>query len=357
MERQSKRPRISSDTQEPPVVQTIHEVLCEGGSGREADHEAHQDLDPALYLDVPRLHQGDSKASPLRGQHRIHERSEAVEKASIIVYMKYSCDQYLDLVNDDFKPLVVPGMQKSFARTNRAHFYELEGEGPDATPVSMCIRLNDDDVVDRVNRVLATVGGPPLSGWKSETSLTFPFQFYFHHRQALHEAVEACQWKHLKDWIRALLDCIYRLAGANHAEAHELMSKGLINSDHFPKLFQVGDVVAAYHGDHLAGYRVDQIKRFSGSVSLRGWTYDYDGTFKKRYTDLEVVGPASNALKVSKLPAFPLRVDQTGVRDILLARGRNFWRCRTARYVSYSAPKPPNQSQTVSSTALIMQIA
>lgn len=349
-ETRTKRLRTSLDTPEPLTIYTFHRVICNGSSSRGKHHHGH--ISPAVYLDAPRLYRGDSKASLLRGQQIIYDETQFLVNVAIVIHRIYSCTQYMDDLDGHFTPLPIAGLQQDFVHANRAHFYQLNADGPNPVASSIQIAIQDRDVVDEIGSVLLEAD-EHLSEWNAPSSLSFPFDFYFHNKLQFREAADSSQIPHLSIWTHSLLSCIDDLAGSDHATARELFAQSYVNSHHFRKLFRIGDIVVPGSGQNRVGHVVEGIEYTPEGVSLRVWTYNYEGTFKKRYTNLAVRHPPVTTrmewIKLSDLDAFPLRLDQTGLRDSLLNRGRNFWSCRDRRYVAYTAPRCAHQSQTVSS--------
>ena len=341
----AKRSRHNIDYRDDDTVVTIHQVYCGRGRGRQADHTSH--APNVLYLDHPRLFYGDDKASQLRGTKRLSDDSELAASAGIVIYQSYACDAYLRHFDTFFEPIELPHLQETFLRANQARFFRFKREGPAALPQSIRLDLQSTQLVSEISAILSH--SDILSGWQEERSLSFPFPFFFHHAAEVQAAVDLSGGPGLQKYVALLLHCIADLGRQDHAEAEQLFSRGLVDRAHFSKLFRAGELVVTRKDRVLVAHRLDRIREAQDGISLECWSYDFNGSFKMRQTTLYVRRPSEKeAISINSLEAFPLRLDLSGIRQDLLSRGCKFWECRARKYIHYTAPRMPFESQTVS---------
>ena len=110
----------------------------------------------------------------------------------------------------------------------------------------------------------------------------------------------------------------------------------------FSKLFAPNDVVVKMEDEHPRAY-IAQSVSFSGTTAvLDCWTWNFDGSFQKVQKPINVTWPTTGADEVSilSLSAWPLRYDDSDLRERLLKRGQQFWSCRNQRLVNYRSPTP-----------------
>lgn len=348
-----KRARHNLHPGEHPTVLYLHRVDCDHPPGGEADHSQH--ATSALYLDCPRLFDGDDKASQLRGIEAVFDEEDLLDSASIVVYKVYSCSAYLNSHESLFEEIPLPVLQEQFLRAHQAHFFRLRGEGPPADPSSVRIQLQPSDVLDDMYSIMDD--SPILQEWSEEQSLTFPFPFYFHHKEAFRQTVAWLGELTTQQWTAMFLECIDELSGSDHREAGQLFSQGFVDKKHFSKLFRSEDVVVTRKDGIYLAYKVSQVQQSlrNDRVSLQCWSYDFDGGFNMHPTTLTVKGPAKpDPITVHTLEVFPLRLDITDMETKLRDRGKKFWACRERKYVRYTAPQLPFESQTVRRRACLL---
>lgn len=340
-----KRVRAEHYSEEYPFVYCLHGVFCEGATG---GHQHTQHAQLALYEDCPRLFEGDDKVSQLRGTRFVSYSFRVPADATIVIYKTYSCTDYLSQQDNLFQQIPLPRLQEQFLRANKARFYCLSITGPEAIPSSVQIKLQPNELLDEMRQVLSH--SPILRDWDLGESLSFPFPFYFHHKETFRQAVASLGGAALQQWTAVFLKCINELCAWDHREAHELFSQGGIDEKHFSKLFRIDDVIVAPRDNIHRTYKISRIRpsQEGDTVSLECWSYDFDGTFQKRPAKLSATRPSGQGpVSINTLEAFPLRLDLTDMHKRLAERGEKFWKCRERKYVCYTAPRLPFESQTV----------
>ena len=71
---------------------------------------------------------------------------------------------------------------------------------------------------------------------------------------------------------------------------------------------------------------------------IKFWYYEYDGFFYKKILTRKPVNrfeEPGEVVPMTSLKVYPLRFADGGVEELLAARGRTFWSCRSKRLVEY----------------------
>lgn len=341
----SRMTRNPADPSTLPDVTEVHTVVC-GLSARRADHSKH--IPSATYYDVPGLFEGDNKVSQLRGGHPV---TKIPERASnIVVTFSYQCEDFLTQHDGSFKSLTTANVPDSV----RAHLYSLPEDIYATQPTSIKVHLESKEMSQELSTVFQLYS-KDFKPWNSARNLTFPFPFYFHHGTTLRSPLEEYHVAETRAFGLALLRCIEQLAKENYNEARALFAAGKVNKQHFEKLFTPEEIVISKVAGEMQAYWVDGIEESADEVTLACWSYGFDGVLSKDRSNLHVQAPAEGELvAISDLAVCPLRLAGEKIKRTLLKRGRKCWSCRNKRFVRYSAPRLPFQSQTVGDGASIV---
>ncbi|KAF5011009.1 hypothetical protein FDECE_2879 [Fusarium decemcellulare] len=323
-----------------PRFLVIHQVKCPGSSPAHSRHPA-----LASFLDVPRLFQGDSKASALRGRlpddgSRLHAKNDA--NVSFIIYRSYDCMEYHASVLD--------GLQKSPTASSSVDHLSgvliLARDADPAVPQREHMEINSGHLINTIEAVKAAepLDQALLSGWDREQNMVAPYLHFYHVRQLLRNPAIPTLSEHQSQHMSLLLDYLDDQFGDEYEEAEMLFVEGYVNKKHFHKLFGPREVLVTTQDDYLTAM-VAKYPPLPGSDSIRleCETWEFDGRFSKHTKNITISWPKS-ASEVDKIPiqsltAFPLRFDRTGLEERLRRRGEFFWQLRERRFVNYTAPR------------------
>jgi hypothetical protein len=345
----SKRSRHSPVTNSTITLQprhlVLHRVICDSGE----NHTRHKEI--AHYLDVPRLFAGDSKASSLRGRKYISNVEEHLEDnadISVVIYKTYSCDDYHEIVKDQFERLQIPKIDVEVISSLKSYFFSLKGDGQAAQSISEEMTIISDDLKDAINMIEAT-NPERMAKWHDPRNMKAPYLHFYHCRGLMDQAAVGLRGIH-QQHIAVLLEYLNKAFGPEYDEADALFSRGLVTKLHFPKLFGPNEVVLTSQNDQPLAYISESCPEPDRlPLCLNCWSWTFDGLFRKERTPLHVDWPscAPKILPISALKTYSLRFDTSGLEERLRKRGKKFWRCRKRNFVSYESPNPSFDVRTV----------
>lgn len=148
--KKNKHRRCDAATKAAPAPQTliVHKVNCDQTKHHQDHPSTHN------YLNVPRLFEGDSKASPLRGTAPIDVIDKLLEEnddVSIVLYKIYSCNDYHNAIEEDFDPL--PHPKHPDVSSLISYFFRLREHGKEATSIEEEIMLVSDDLKNALHKL------------------------------------------------------------------------------------------------------------------------------------------------------------------------------------------------------------
>lgn len=350
-ERTTKRARsaveedLASPIESPPYL-VVHMVKCDAEGN-------HRDHDPeAMYLDIPRLLGGDSKASVLRGQIPIDEdelHPDMLEERGVnfVVYKNYDCRAYHETVKDDFIPLPLPQIKREVLSGLKAHFFSLPEDGEEAVPNWEYI----DKLSTSLKKSLEIVGKINRSRLQ-HLSFEAPYTGFYHARSLLedHATGRSGVLSDLhQDNMTSLLDYVLKTCADDYEAADALFAQGLVERRHFLKLFPPDEVVVDPQSTQPVAYVTSScVQNHDFELSITCWNWQYDGIFRRKGTTRKITWPSyDDQIPISRLPLYPLRFDTSGLEQRLRKRGELFWDCRKRKFVSYESSSSPLELQTV----------
>jgi len=318
-----------------PQLLVFHRVVCEWGK----NHREHKSL--AYYLDAPRLFEGDSKASTLRGREEITNTDEYLEDRSdisIVTYKTYSCNAYYQAAEDGFKQLQMP---KDPDVANLApYFFRLQQDGDEAKPQSERITIEPSDLMDAIIQITGMTRGQLINLEDPKNMEVLRYQAY-HRRGSIAQDIRdlgSVREQH----IEAFLYYIEQMLNTEFDETEALFEDGLVAKPHLSKLFGPGEVVVTFHNGQPLAYILENCTEpYKLPLALDCWSWNFDKLFWRERTILYVDWPSSAPeIAISELSTFPLKYDESGVEKRLKQRGEIFWSCRHKNHVNYSPPNP-----------------
>lgn len=321
----------------------IHNVICH----RTNDHGNH--LPSTLFLDRPRLLDGDCKMTALRGENPLLDLNEYLAEHPDLIFTvrkTYRCGEYHEMMEDAFENLLVPRLDPAETVQLRPYFSVLQQDGPYAESAEEHMQILSKDLIHALNKLNVPMApsskyDPPL--------FHAPYIPFFHLRKArgsLQVSPGDDHWEPLS----LLFDYLESDFGNQYASADELFARGMVSLDHFPKLFRANDVVIAKEDEQPVAFLIKNHHYMNGSVYLTCYQLKFDGAFKRAQTEIKIEWPArsSREMPITSLSAYPLRFSDPSVKGRLVNRGRIFWKCRKRRFVSYTAPSRTFEIQVVS---------
>ena len=317
----------------------IHRVSCSKPRVFGEDHEDH--ATKADYLDVPRLFANDTRGSALRGTEPILDLEEYYEnhpEICMTVYKSYSCSAYHRRLKDSFQ-LIATGMERQVFNRLRPWFFQLPETGPPAQVKSESITLNSETLSAAMTKVVASDGNQ-LADWRENEDLQAPYDYFYHYRQRIRAQSKSVLDRARMEELAMLLDYIDQNCGGEFDKIDNVFKLGAVRLEYFSKLFAPRDVVVTFQDGTPRAYVVERASLVHGSFQLECWTWEFDGSFRKKDRLISVLWPAydEETVSIDSLAAWPLRLDSSNLEDRLLKRGKEFWTCRHKRFVSYNAP-------------------
>ncbi|KAI5459411.1 P-loop containing nucleoside triphosphate hydrolase protein [Mariannaea sp. PMI_226] len=317
----------------------VHEVVCDKLAPDHSHHSAR-----VTFFDTPRLYAGDCRLSPLHGREPVKkpldEYLETHPNTSFIIIRRYSCEQYQKSLIESFERVPMPYLVPQSMRDLRHYFSVLKQHGPLAVSTGESIRTLCLPLT-RAMRQLESHDPKTFSGWAIPQHLESPYIHFYHTAETI-KAISGNLLNPLgQAHVNTLLNYLESSFGAEYDEADDLFERGVITLKHLPKLFRTNDIIVSMHDGQPKGFSTQRCHVKRDSVRIFCSTWFFDGAFRQADEQLEVrwPGDADDELPVGSLSAYPLRYDNTGLKDKLLARGKVFWSCRKRRFVSYAPPR------------------
>ncbi|KAH6890682.1 P-loop containing nucleoside triphosphate hydrolase protein [Thelonectria olida] len=327
---------IVGDFSSTPGSLLVHTVAC---GLNVIGHEEHAQV--ATYLDPPRLFEGDSHASALRGKERlpghVQDYFESYDDANLIIKREYHCVYFHNLIGPSFVKLPRP-RHPEIPTKARPYFYILprDSDIPNASKESVIpspalkramdnLALHDQTFRDWEHRLVP----PYLQLWPNLQRL----------RTLAEEILDSSDCER----VDQLAAHIKQSSEEEYDEAMDWFSSGLVTKQHLAKLFKVGDVVVRIEdGEPRAFVLTFGPLNQSSSFNLQGYHWTFDGQFHKETQHLTVKWPKtdSEAIPIDSLDVYPLLFNTSGeLEKELRDRGRMVWECRTRCLMGYDAPK------------------
>jgi hypothetical protein len=346
--KRSRQARQGNPSSLPPRYLVIHRVQCEGGE----NHARHKQVSD--YTDIPRLFAGDSKASAVRGRRtfsNIEEHLEENPEISIVIYKTYSCNEYHEVVKDQFERLPVPkNIEFDVIAQLRSYFFSLKNDGPHAASLSEEMTINSNELKEAMAN-LEAASPETMANWQDARNMKAPYLHLYHCRGSMQEQasemLDAMQEAH----IRVLLEYVENAFGREYADADAQFAHGLVSRLHFPKLFGPNEVVVTSKSDQPLAYVSESCPEADRlPLDLSCWSWTFDGMFRRERTSLSVdwPSPMATTIQITDLSTYPLKYDTFGLEKRLRSRGEEFWKCRKRNFISYTS-SPNFEVQTVGS--------
>lgn len=323
------------------TLNVIHHVTCRG---KVVGHKRHSHS--ALFKDQPRLFEGDTKASSLRGQYPIASTLEdyldEYPDDSLTILRTYGCIEYQALIRDKFIRLPISQADFDTAAELRPYFYKLDCPVAPAVASRESIHITHAfrETMNRIEELEPTL----FAQW--EKSLSPPYLQFYYAREKLRDFFSEGQNIPDAEHVSLLLSYVENTFGPQYQAAHLLFDQGLVTIEHFDKLFRPNDtIVAAEEGEPVA-YTFSQCPVFINSptqkyANLNCYKWLFDGLFRKERRGMKVNWPikGDGAIPISALEFYPLKYDPTGrLEKTLRDRGSVFWSCRQRNLLGYEAP-------------------
>jgi hypothetical protein len=231
------------------------------------------------------------------------------------------------------------------------------------------MRLESQDMIDAFEAFLEAnpLLEKELHGFNMLT-LTAPYLPWFHHRST-------ATMNGLSKPHRLLMETLTRWIDENYGDLYSQvegqLARGVVSFDSMPFLMRIGDAVVVsqkvgQQDQQIRGVVADThltsvtprtipnngepryIKQSSAESSKKekywawageAWSYKYDGSFYREREPIKIKMPVDDIKKetaITALNVFPMRFADEETKALLENRGREFWRCRERRLVSYS---------------------
>lgn len=326
----------------------IHRVTCGHHRAEGEDHQAHPSQ--ADYLDIPRLFAKDFRGTALRGQKPLLNPQEYWDdhpEICVAITREYNCSQYHRTVRTHFQAIandIANDIDRHVFNQLKPWLFRLPDNGPPAVSVSESIMISPA----LTNSLITLAARNRLGEWNSEHNLKAPYDYFYHFRHDLRELSKNQLLTAEQQELDVLLDYIDQTQGGQFDDVDGMFEDGRVSRNTFSKLFRPNDVVVTLQEGQMRAYVAEKVSMGDGrsmdrqSINLDCWTWDFDGSFRKKQAQLTVTWPASISPRVpiTQLAAWPLRLDKSDLRAKLQKRGEYVWKCRKRRMMSYTPPTP-----------------
>ncbi|KAL2148121.1 hypothetical protein VTH82DRAFT_2016 [Thermothelomyces myriococcoides] len=321
------------DAKEKPRLVVLHRVECTA-QHNSPGHRTHDEA--CLFLDRPGLFPGDNHASPLRGRQPVHavttpdEYLDRVSGVGLVVERIYDCEAYHQRLGHSLVRLPLPEDEESSSMP-------LEPAKAETEMIWASQPLRD------AMNVLA--GREPSLFAQWDAGLVQPYPQLYRNMARMRELVAEVLDGRLAMHAVLLLDYVEETFGSRYREADALFARGLVERSYLDLLFRPNEVVVCEeNGEPIAYMSTPQPPRTApgrDQVSIECYAWAYDGVFRREQRTILVRWPPEGGgpMPISKLSAYPLRLDPTGhLETKLRERGHMFWRCRKRNFVEYVVP-------------------
>jgi hypothetical protein len=322
----------------------VHRVVCGHHRAEGEDHQDHPST--ADYLDEPRLFAKDYRGSALRGQQPLVNPQEYWDEhpeVCAVITKEYNCSHYHRRVKDYFQVIANDIDRQVFNRL-KPWLFRLPDNGPPAVSTSESIMISPT----LTNALITLAMRNQLGEWNSEQHLKAPYDYFYHFRHDLRELSKKQFTPYDRQELVVLLDYIDRTQGPKFDQVDKVFADGKVTREYFSKLFRPNDLIVTSQEGQMRAHVAEKAYMGDGralerqSVSLECWTWDFDGSFRKKTSQLTVSWPPTmhHQVPITQLNAWPLRLDKSDLREKLQKRGEYVWKCRKRRLMSYTSPTP-----------------
>lgn len=184
-----------------------------------------------------------------------------------------------------------------------------------------------------------------MGDWRPKHDLCAPYNYFYHFRRTLRDVCAPRMSRSDRKDLGILLQYIEDAQGEEFNDIQKTLDSGMIKKDMLSKLFAPNEVIVTKEDDKYRAYISESSITASDGrmVLLSCWTLVFDGSFKKQTKKITISWPDKHTeeeIPIEGLSAWPLRYDTSGLQDQLIKRGKEFWKCRHRRLISYQAPSP-----------------
>ncbi|KAK2810498.1 hypothetical protein FQN50_002987 [Emmonsiellopsis sp. PD_5] len=340
------------DTSRQPGYLILHRVNCTG----KKSHTVHKQ--GSVYLDVPRLFKGDSKASSLRGKKEIPKVKEYISQypsVSFVVYKEYDCNEYHEDHEASFTPLSMPTDPK-LPKSVEPFFFKLCQHGNAAIPASEVMTIMPEELMDAISSVTGMSQRHLTNLDRPENINMLQHRLYYYRRLRDEDIVGLSSvQRQLMDTLLAYVKMSY---GPQYDEADKMFSRGMVNQKHIAKLFSPNDIIVSTENGQPVAFTIKEPPR-SGQLPLvlRYWSWKLNVSFYREDKESELYWPASRPpdeeIPISSLSMYPLRHAPPGLEKQLRSRGEMLWKCRKRHFVAYNPPSATIEVQNTSPRYMI----
>ncbi|KAK2746120.1 hypothetical protein FQN55_005749 [Onygenales sp. PD_40] len=334
------------NTSRQPGYLILHRVHC---TGKEF-HTVHKP--GRVYSDPPRLFNGDSKASSLRGKKEIAKVKDYIGQyplVSFVVYKEYDCNEYHKNHEVSFTPLSIPADPK-LPKSVEPFFFKLWQHGNTAIPASEVMTIMSDELMNAVSSITGMNQRRLTSLDRPENMDMLQHRLYYYRRLRDKDTVDLSSTQ--RQLMDGLLEYVKMSYGPQYDEADEMFSRGMVNQKHIAKLFSPNDIIVSTENGQSVAFAIKEPPQ-SGQLPLvlRYWSWKLNVSFYREEKESKLSWPASGPpdeeIPISSLSMYPLRHAPPGLEKQLRSRGEVLWKCRKRHFVAYN---PPNTAIEVQNT-------
>lgn len=322
----------------------VHRVECDCGGKYHANHKT-----CANYHDKPRLLAGANLSTALQGQRCIADLDSYIEDHSLLSFVictNYSCTAYHEDIKDNFKPLPMPETDPIIVPRIKAFFQVIQQDATPAKAITETL-LPSKNLRNAFAR-LRNSHAERLQDLDSLGEFKHPYLQLYHERQLFTSRTTDEFEVIYRSHLGVLYNYLNLRVGPEYLEAETLFSQGMVHKPHWPKLYPPASVVVTYKSGQPIAYITKECPSGESSLRLPSWTWDYDGNFFRKDTELVIPWPSDNDIvAISDLDVYPLKYAKDGLEEELRTRGRIFWDCRIQKFVEYNVPRQGKEHHSV----------
>ena len=275
-----------------------------------------------IFLDSP-----TRRGAELNGNHEVWNFTHYMfdnPNAVFIVFQGYNCSRD-------------PGARRRHERSRKFRPESADFRG--VLPDEQRIQIISSTLVS----ALIEAGNCSPFDDDSNYEMKAPFSFIYHHRTQLRELGQRKQGEASLQ-ISSLLSYVESNHQEEYDDADAKFAKGVVTLQHLQKLWLPNQLVIT----HVKGHAVARVlgtwpelsksaKGAQNALSLRLWSWEYDGNNLNRVYNTEDIGLANyDEFAIDQLSTYPIKFASQELQDQLKARGQKYWSLRRQHLVSYS---------------------
>ncbi|PYI24095.1 hypothetical protein BO99DRAFT_428360 [Aspergillus violaceofuscus CBS 115571] len=236
---------------------------------------------PTVYLNHPRLFEGDGQMSALRGRLAVPNIDEYLKRKDHVVFVVkkwVDCDEHVDAIQKSFHPLPMSN-DPEIPASVPPYFSILQNHSPLADIVSETMELISETLRQTVVKVTGMNSDDIAPHGIVRNLDTMRDRLYYISREEDYLNMPTpAQLLHLN----VLLEYMESQNRAEYEKVDRLISQGLITEKYLPRLYGPEQILMTSVDGHVRGYMLESAPINRLSVSLELWSWRFNGMFFKQ---------------------------------------------------------------------------